>query len=69
MSNDSSDSAIADGENTNEQSTSHDEKIDPISTTENISSLSITNNQTIDFGENDPSTTIKDDTNNSITSN
>lgn len=26
-------------------------------------------NQTIDFGENDPSTTIKDETNNSISSN
>jgi hypothetical protein len=37
--------------------------------TENNSLLSITNNQTIDFGENDPSTTIKDETNNSITSN
>lgn len=66
---DSSDSAIADGENTNEQSISQDEKIDQINMTENTSLLSITNNQTINFGENDPSTTMKDETTNSIISN
>jgi hypothetical protein len=37
--------------------------------TENTSLLSITNNQTINFGENDPSTTMKDETTNSIISN
>jgi len=36
-------------------------------TIDNTSSLST--NQTIDFGENDPSTTIKDETANSISSN
>jgi hypothetical protein len=37
--------------------------------TETNSSLSMTNNQTIDFGENDLSTTMKDETNQSISSN
>jgi hypothetical protein len=42
------------------------EASDAINTTD-INSVS--NNQTIDFGENDPSTMIKDETNNSISSN
>lgn len=41
---------------------------DTMITTETNSLLTMSNNQTIDFGENDPPTTINDETNDSISS-
>ncbi|CAF3460588.1 unnamed protein product [Rotaria sp. Silwood1] len=53
-----------------ENNNNNDQSDDITNVTENSSSLSMSNNnQTIDFGENDSLTTIKDETNDSISSN